>query len=116
MVAYNLYNTNEEQFVYATLSSRPYTFRFYMFRGLLYVDITSRGENLAVGQRVMANQWLIPNYMANHYGNVRFETYAADADEYITPAGFNLKFRLRGYSAKEIAAMEAAAEEGAETN
>lgn len=116
MVAYNLYNKTDEQYVYTTLSSRPYTFRFYVFRDLLYMDISSRGEYLAVGQRVMANQWLIPDYMANQYGNMRFETYAADANEYVTPEGFNLKFRLRGYSAKEIAAMEASAKGEAQTN
>ena len=53
----------------------------------------------------MANEWLLPNYVAEGIGNIRFETYAADKDDYVWFEGFNSKFRLVSYNADEIGAL-----------
>ena len=60
----------------------------------MYVDISQNTYSIVSGKRVMANQWLLPNYVAEGIGNLRFETYKADGDDYVWYEGFNTKFRL----------------------
>ena len=102
------YNIGQEAEVTVSVmaGNRDYYIRFYDFRDLTYCDITYGDEIIVAGKRVMANQWLIPRYMTGEGGNVRFETYEADKDEYVHHTGFDTKFRLCAYSADEIAEME----------
>lgn len=98
---------NEDQSLSITLGSTMFFFHFYPFRKLMYMDIKQDNEYLVAGKRVMANQWLIPIYMGEDVGNVRFETYTADGDDYVWWEDFNKKFRLMLYSSNEIKEMEA---------
>lgn len=102
----------EDQTTYLSINGKSFSFRFYAFRGLMYVDITRNDENLVIGKRVIANRWLLPEYIATGIGNIRFETYKADGDDYVWYEGFNTKFRLVSYREKEIEEMEAESAEG----
>lgn len=102
----------EDQTTYLSINGKSFSFRFYAFRGLMYVDITRNDENLVTGKRVMANRWLLPEYIATGIGNIRFETYKADGDDYVWYEGFNTKFRLVSYRENEIEEMEAESAEG----
>lgn len=99
----------EEQDADFSIGSRSWHFHFYPFRGLMYVDIKRNGEYVLAGKRLMANRWILPNYVAEGYGNLRFETYASDGDDYVWWEGFNVKFRLVSYTDEEIKELEAAA-------
>ena len=96
----------EEQEVSFNLNGETFLFRFYAFRDLMYMDLRHNDEYVAAGKRVMANQWLLPSYVAEGVGNFRFETYKADGDDYVWWEGFNVKFRLVSYTADEIAELE----------
>ena len=100
-------SVSEEQTIYVRLGGRTYKVRLYSFRELTYIDVEMGGEYIIAGQRVMANRWIIPEYMAGEDGNFRFETYASDGDDYVWWEGFNKKFRLCCYSQEEIDEMEA---------
>lgn len=96
-----------EQTAYITVYGRMFNFHFYTFRGLVYVDIKRDTNYVVSGKRVLPNVWLLPRSIAVGYGNVRFETYAADGDDYVWYDGFNKKFRLMVYSDEEIEELEA---------
>ena len=98
--------TIEDQVVNLAINGRTFNFHFYPFRGLMYMDVTRKGTPIYSGKRVMANQWLISHYIAEGIGNIRFETYAADDEEYVWWEGFNNKFRLVSYTDEEIKQME----------
>lgn len=107
-------STKEDQTATISINGRAFKFRFFAFRGIMYVDISDRGEYVVRAKRVIANQWLIPEYVANESGNIRFETYSSDSDDYVWHEQFNTKFRLVSYKTAEIEAMEA--ENGGEQN
>lgn len=98
-------NIEEEQESAYTLGGRSFRIRFYPFRELMYLDIYEGDNDIALGQRAMSNQWILPSYIGAETGNLRFETYISDADDYVWWEGFNTKFRLTAYSAEEIADM-----------
>jgi hypothetical protein len=104
-------NTEEEQETTISMGGRSFRIRFYPFRNLMYMDLSDGEESVFNGKRVMANQWILPNYIAEDVGNMRFETYASDSEDYVWWAGFNTKFRLVSYTPDEIAEIEAAKEE-----
>ena len=104
-------NIEEEQEVSISMRGGSFRIRFYPFRNLMYMDLTSRDEPIFSGKRVMANQWILPSYIAEETGNMRFETYASDSDDYVWWEGFNTKFRLVSYTPEEIAEMESTTEE-----
>ena len=106
MTQRNIANTADQTTV-LSINGKSFTFRFFAFRGLMYVDITRNDVKIVTAKRVMANRWLIPEYAAVDIGNIRFETYKSDGDDYVWYDEFNTKFRLVSYRAKEIAAMEA---------
>ena len=99
--------TIEDQEVNLALNGRTFHFHFFAFRDLMYVDVSRRSMVIFNGKRVMANQWILPNYIAEGIGNIRFETYASDGDDYVWWEGFNHKFRLVSYTDDEIKQMEA---------
>lgn len=101
----------EDQTVNLSINGTSFLFHFFAFRNLMYVDISQRDNAIAMGKRVMTNQWLLPNYVAEGIGNIRFETYKADGDDYVWYDGFNTKFRLVSYTDAEIAEMEEKAED-----
>lgn len=96
----------EEQNISFGVNGRSFSFRFFAFRELMYVDIERNGVKILNAKRVMANQWLLPNYIAKGIGNLRFETYKADGDDYVWYDGFNTKFRLMTYTDAEIQELE----------
>lgn len=96
----------EEQSMRISLGGSVYKTRIYAFRGLMYIDISRNNGYIVTGKRIMANQWLLPHYVVDSGGNFRFETYQADADDYVWYDGFNTKFRLTSYRTDELAAME----------
>lgn len=96
----------EEQTLGISVNGASYTFRFYPFRNLMYMDLTQNEIDIIRGKRVIPNKWLIPNYVAEGSGNVRFETYDADGDDYVWWEGFNTKFRLMVYTDDEIKVLE----------
>jgi hypothetical protein len=100
----------EDQTKVLAINGKSFQFRFYAFRDLMYVDISQaarNGDNSIVnGKRIMANRWLLPNYVAEGIGNIRFETYEADGDDYVWYEGFNTKFRLVSYTDAEIKQIE----------
>lgn len=104
--------TTEDQTTILSINGKSFTFRFFAFRGLMYVDISRNNVNIVTGKRIMANRWLIPEYIATGIGNIRFETYKADRDDYVWYEEFNTKFRLVSYKASEIEEMEAKSVEG----
>ena len=94
---------NEEvQTLRLALGGVPYIFRFYPFRSLMYVDITKVKNVIVAGKRVMVGEWLVPPYMSNEDGNVRFEAWAPDRESYVWYEGFNTKFRFMVYGADEL--------------
>lgn len=99
--------TTEDQTTVLSINGKSFTFRFFAFRGLMYVDISRNDVKIVTGKRIMANRWLIPEYIATGIGNIRFETYKADGDDYVWYEEFNTKFRLVSYKASEIEEMEA---------
>lgn len=101
----------EDQTVNLSINGTSFVFHFFAFRSLMYVDISQNSNSIVNGKRVMANQWLLPNYVAEGIGNLRFETYKADGDDYVWYEGFNAKFRLVSYTDEEIKKMEEALEE-----
>ena len=101
----------EEQTVHFLSGNRTYRLNLYEFRGLMYMDCLRGEDYIFAGRRVMANQWILPRYVAEGESNIRFETYKADEDEYVNWEGFNTKFRLMIYSSDEIAEMEKESEE-----
>lgn len=102
----------EDQTTYLSINGKSFSFRFFAFRGLMYVDVTHQDVKVVTGKRVMANRWILPEYVATGIGNIRFETYRADEDEYVWYEGFNTKFRLVSYRANEIEEMESESAEG----
>ena len=76
----------------------------------MYADISQDTTQIANGKRMIPNKWLLPNYVAEGAGNIRFETYKSDGEDYVWWEGFNVKFRLCSYTAEEIAELEAEAE------
>ena len=96
----------EDQEQTFTIRNASFRFRFFVFRNLMYMDINMRGEPIVRGKRVMANRWLIPEYYGEGIGNIRFETYKADSEDYVWYKDFNTKFRLVSYTAAEIAEMQ----------
>jgi hypothetical protein len=96
----------EEQRVTVSINGRMFNFRFFAFRNLMYVDISRNGEDIVLGKRVIANQWLLPNYVAEGIGNIRFDTYASDGDDYVWYDDFNVKFRLTTYTDEEVKELE----------
>ena len=96
----------EEQNLTTVIGGRLYRFRFYPFRNQMYMDLHSGEDYIFAGKRIMTNRWILPDYLAAENGNLRFETYAPDANEYVWWEGFNKKFRLVAYSYKEIKDME----------
>ena len=96
----------EDQDTTLSIGNRSWHFHFYPFRSLMYVDVTRNGEYILAGKRLMANRWILPNYVAEGHGNLRFETYVSDGDEYVWWEGFNEKFRLVSYTDKEIKEMD----------
>jgi len=104
--------TTEDQTTVLSINGKSFTFRFFAFRGLMYVDISRNDVRIVTGKRIMANRWLIPEYVATGIGNIRFETYKADGDDYVWYEEFNNKFRLVAYKASEIEEMEAKSIEG----
>lgn len=99
-------NVEEEQTVNYTIGGRSFLFRFYGFRDIMYMDVKEGETNIMAGKRVMANRWILPSYIAEGYGNLRFETYASDANDYVWWEGFNTKFRLVSYTDAELKNME----------
>lgn len=96
----------DDQAVTIAINGRSFYFRFHAFRDLMYVDVTRNNNYILVGKRVMANRWILPNYVAEGIGNLRFETYESDGDDYVWYEGFNTKFRLMTYTDAEIKSME----------
>ena len=96
----------EEQTAYLAVSTISLSIRFYSFRGLMYMDLSYGDDYIFAGKRVIQNSWLLPSYMNEEYGNVRFESYKADGDDYVWWDGFNEKFRLMVYTPEEVKAME----------
>lgn len=93
---------DESQTIRIAIGGRPYTFRFYPFRSLMYVDIMRYKDYLVAGKRIISGEWLIPPYMSNEDGNARFETWAPDRESYVWYEGFNTKFRFMVYGAEEM--------------
>lgn len=85
-----------------SLGNGTYTLRLYAFRELIYADVLENDKYVVSGKRVMLGEWIIPPYLVQGRGNIRFEAYAADSDDYVWYTGYNTKFRLVGYTAKEI--------------
>ena len=96
----------EDQTTTLSINGKSFSFHFFAFRNLMYVDISRNGENIVISKRIMPNKWLIPEYMATGIGNIRFETYKADSDDYVWWEGFNTKFRLVSYRDDEIEELE----------
>lgn len=96
----------EEQTTTLSINGKSFSFHFFAFRNLMYVDISRNGEYIVISKRIMPNKWLIPEYMATGIGNIRFETYKADSDDYVWWEGFNTKFRLVSYRGDEIEELE----------
>lgn len=101
----------EDQNISFNINGRSFFFRFFAFRALMYVDVERNGVQILNAKRVMANQWIIPNYIAEGIGNIRFETYKSDGDDYVWYEGFNVKFRLMAYTDAEIKELERATSE-----
>ena len=99
-------NISEEQERTVMIKNVGFRLRFFVFRQLMYVDIRKSGEYIVRAKRVMSNQWLIPGYHAEGIGNLRFETYDADRDDYVWYEDFNTKFRLVSYTSEEIEELE----------
>lgn len=96
-----------EQEGYIGCNGTQIMFRLFAFRGIMYMDITIGDEAIVLARRVIPNQWLLPNYVAQGMGNIRFETYKSDGNDYVWWEGFNTKYRLTSYTEEEIAEMEA---------
>lgn len=96
---------SEESDVIIVIDEHSFNLHFYPFRGLMYLDLSKDGEIVASGQRVIANQWLLPLYMMDECGNFRFETYKPDANQYVWWEGYNQMFRLVSYTKTEIEEM-----------
>lgn len=94
-----------------TIKQISFRFRFYVYRDLMYVDIRKIGEYIVRAKRVLANKWLIPEYHGEGIGNIRFETYEADSEDYVWYEDFNTKFRLVSYTAAEIDELKRQEEE-----
>jgi hypothetical protein len=104
-----------EQNGYIGCNGTQIMFRLFAFRGIMYMDITIADEAIVLAKRVIPNQWLLPHFVAQGLGNIRFETYKSDGEEYVWWEGFNTKYRLTAYTEEEIAEIESAekrAEEG----
>ena len=97
----------KDQTVTISINGVSFRFRFFAFRELMYVDISKKDADIVTGKRIMTNRWLLPVYAAEGIGNIRFETYKADEDDYVWYEGFNTKYRLVSYRANEIEKMEA---------
>ena len=96
----------EEQTASISVNGASYTIRLYPFRDLMYMDLTQNDVDIIRGKRIITNKWLIPSYVAEGNGNVRFESYKSDGDDYVWWEGFNTKFRLMVYTDEEIKALE----------
>lgn len=97
----------EDQTISLSINGKAFTFHFFAFRNLMYVDIYRQGEYIVRAKRIMPNKWLIPEYKATGIGNIRFETYKADEDEYVWYKDFNDKFRLVSYKESELERIDA---------
>lgn len=97
----------EDQTTSLSINGKSFVFHFFAFRGLMYVDISRQGTYIVRAKRIMPNRWLIPEYVSNGIGNIRFETYKADEEDYVWYEEFNTKFRLVSYREKEIEELEA---------
>lgn len=100
-----------EQTARISLGGQSIALHFFPFRELMYVDISIGSQSIVYGKRVLPNQWLLPNYVAEGRGNMRFETYASDGQDYVWWEGFNKKFRFCAYNVKELAELESKQEE-----
>ena len=96
----------EEQQFSVSMGNTTFQLRLYAFRDLMYMDLLQGGEYVFAGKRVMANQWILPSYLAEDRGNLRFETYKADDKDYVWYKEFNTKFRLMIYTASEFKEVE----------
>ena len=94
------------QTVFVSLGVGVMRFNFYAFRDIMYVDIFMNDTYIYAGRRIIANQWLLPSYLTGEYGNIRFETYKSDENDYVWWEGFNDKFRLMAYSSEEYQEIE----------
>ena len=93
---------SEDQYADFSINEKSFYFHFFVFRGLVYMDVSTDDEPIVTGKRVLPNTWLLPSYIAEGVGNLRFETYRADKDDYVWYEGFNDKFRLVSYTDEEI--------------
>ena len=96
----------EDQTTSLSINGKSFVFHFFAFRGLMYMDISRQGNYIVRAKRIMPNRWLIPEYVSNGIGNIRFETYKADEEDYVWYEEFNTKFRLVSYREKEIEELE----------
>lgn len=105
MTQISLSNLDDQQ-IYFTMSGIQLVIRLFVFRNQMYIDINYDNTDVVLGKRVLSNKWLLPSYIAANNGNFRFETYKSEREDYITPDGFNTKYRFMSYSATEINQME----------
>ena len=99
-------SVTDEQTIYIALGNDVATVRLYAFHGLMYCDIYFRKDDyLVAGQRVITGVWMMPTYTNKIYGNLRFESYDSDGDDYVWWEGFNTKFRLVTYTKEEMEQM-----------
>lgn len=94
--------SDKDQSVWITLKDTTCLLRIYEFGDLVFVDVKVDDDYVLAGHRVMCNSWILPAYVAVDRGNIRFEAYAPDANEYVSVSGFNDKFRLAYYLSDEI--------------
>ena len=96
----------EEQETGLTIGSVQYNIRLFAFRNMMYIDISENNQDIVLGKRVMPNVWIVPDYATQGEGNMRFECYKADGNDYVWWEQFNSKFRLTTYTQAEIDEME----------
>ena len=102
------YLSNEEsQTLSVSIGNLSLFGRLYAFRDLMYMDLRRNETYIFAGKRMLPNQWILPMYIAEGNGNLRFETYVADKDEYVWYDGFNDKFRLMIYTEEEVKTIDA---------
>ena len=106
MKTYSLANIDDLTTI-LQLGREVFTVRLYGFRDITYADVLQNNEYIVAGKRVMIGDWILPKYLVSEFGNVRFEAYSSDSDEYVWYTGYNTKFRLVSFTANEIKAMEA---------
>lgn len=95
-------NVTEEQTANFMIGGRGFLLRLYPFRKLMYMDLTEGDNVIFSGKRVIQNRWILPAHIAQGVGNLRFETYPSDKNDYVWWDGFNTKFRLMVYTFDEL--------------